>query len=312
MDTAAFQATIVARVEAWRTSLTAPVREPLDEMLRRRGYLLTDDIPDYFGPRATPLLGLPVWVAETLRAEGAAVPEGVVLDAAEGALVGYFLIRVHDDLCDEDLGEPHVSLLVSAALQARMTGCFARAAGQRDAYWARHDEVWATYADAMLAERALLRGPGITTRSELAQVLARYRPLLLPAAAVLAHADRLDVWPTLEAFVEHLGEAVQLFNDVFDAEADLAQGNRTWVVMRYAPDGDADRLRRGLLAEGGLTATIDEAADCAGRARAIAEAAGWSGGVEHLDARIVAMREVHDQFFESLWRGLLGGTTPIT
>jgi hypothetical protein len=241
-DPGAVQATVLARILAWRVDLPLTLRDPLDEMLKRRRYLLVDDVPDYFGPRTTPLLSMPLWLTAALRAQGHTIPDAAAIDAAEAALTGYFLIRVIDDHVDEGTGDSGAVVLLASALQARMTAVFARVAPRGSPFWPLLDEVFTTAGDAMLRERALLTGPGIQSEAEFTALLGRYDPLLLAGAALLAAADDWRLLDPLRAIVRHLGASVQRFNDAFDAPADLAAGRRTWAVCRCAPDSDPDRL----------------------------------------------------------------------
>ena len=300
----AFQELVLARIDGWRAGLPPRLRDPLDALLRRRSYMLVDQVPDYFGPRATPLLALPMWVAECV---GIGDDRAVLLDTAEASLTGYFLIRVHDDFCDEDLGDPATMMMLASALQARMLGLFGRVAPPGGGFALLVDEVFAAYGQAMLVEREALRGDGIVSVELLRATLRRYEPLLLPAGAILARANRWDLLLPIRRLVNELAEAVQLFNDVFDAEEDLARGNRTWAVCRFGAEGDPALLRYRLLGEGGLAAMVQEAVEASDRARDVALEMDLGGAVAHLEARSAAMVQARDDFFAHLLSQLLGG-----
>lgn len=303
-DPAAVQATVLARILAWRERLPPTLRDPLDEMLKRRRYLLVDDVPDYFGPRTTPLLSMPLWLTAALRDHGHAIPDDAALDAAEAALTGYFLIRVIDDHVDEGTGESGAVLLLASALQARMTAVFARVAPRGSPFWPLLDEVFTTAGDAMLRERSLLTGPGIQSEAEFTSLLGRYDPLLLAGAALLAAADDWRLLDPLRGIVRHLGASVQRFNDAFDAPADLAAGRRTWAVCRFALDGDLDRLHDRLNA-GGLDQLVDEAIAEAARARDVAADAGLRHAAEAMAARMFDLDATRVAYFEQLTDAVL-------
>jgi hypothetical protein len=303
-DPGAVQATVLARILAWRVDLPLTLRDPLDEMLKRRRYLLVDDVPDYFGPRTTPLLSMPLWLTAALRAQGHTIPDAAAIDAAEAALTGYFLIRVIDDHVDEGTGDSGAVVLLASALQARMTAVFARVAPRGSPFWPLLDEVFTTAGDAMLRERALLTGPGIQSEAEFTALLGRYDPLLLAGAALLAAADDWRLLDPLRAIVRHLGASVQRFNDAFDAPADLAAGRRTWAVCRCAPDSDPDRLHDRLNG-GGLDQLVDEAIADAARARDVAAAAGLPHAAEAMAARIADLDATRAAYFEQLTDAVL-------
>lgn len=305
LEPEAFQAEVLDRISAFANDLPSALREPFVEMLMRRGYLFVDEPPDYFNPLATPLLALPIWIATRLRRDGAVVDDDAIVDAAEAALTGYFLIRVHDDFSDEDIGDPHVVLFLSTVLQTRMQVLFARIAPVGSPFWPLYEELFTGYGDAMLLERRLHRTDGVRDAETFESILRRSDLLLLAGAAVLAHADRWELLPPLRRMTRHLVRAVQLFNDVFDAEEDQARGTLTYVVCRYGGDEDAGEMRAALLARGGLDEIVDEAIASAEQGAAEASAIGLTEAEAWFGARAEAMAATRKQFFASLLKRLL-------
>lgn len=306
MDSEAFQAAVLARAEAFHDGLPPALRDPLGRMLRERGYLLVEEPPDYFNPLATPLLQLPLWVADRLGGDGVEIPDAAVLDAAEAALTGYFLIRVQDDFCDEEIGDPRVVLFLSTALQARMDALFGRVAPAGSRFWTIAEELFAQYGDAMLLEHRLHATDGVRDVDTLRSVLRRSELLVLAGAAVLAQGERWDLYEPLHALVRELVLAVQLYNDAFDAEADQARGTLTYAVCRYGGDEDGGAMRRRLLAEGGLDTLVDEAIEAVDRARSHAEAMGLQGALPYLEAKSAAMDQTRKDLFGAILAKLFG------
>lgn len=305
--TAAIQAEVLARFMRFRLGLPPALREPLDTMLRRKRYLLVDPLPDYFGLEATPFMSLPVAIAADLGQGDEAPGDQRMLTAVEAAFTGYLLIRIHDDFCDEAIGEGPTVLLLATTLQARLAQLLGEIAPGSTALLSLQSDIFTRYADAMLHEHQLIHAEGITTRAALERVLDRYLPMVLPAAAQLfaAGADT-KVAPLIQA-VLHLGASAQLLNDTGDVEADLERGLRGFVVCRYAPEGDLTLLRRRLWMEDGFKILFEEAAVEAGKAREQAERAGL-GAV----ATLFRKREQHvagryDAMFAAISDSLVRG-----
>ncbi len=300
------QAEILRRLTSFHDGLPDSLQAPFATMLRSRGYLLVDEPPDYFNPLATPLLQLPIWIADRLRRDGAHIPDSAVLDAAEAALTGYFLIRVHDDFCDEQIGEPRTVLFLSTALQARMDAIFGRVVPAGSRFWELAGGLFAEYGDAMLLEHRLHETTGVRDVDTLRDVLRRSQLLVLAGAAILAHADRWELLDPLSAMVGQLVLAVQLYNDAFDAEEDQKRGTLTYVVCRFGGDTDGAAMRKKLLAEGGLDMMVDEAIEAVQTARGIAGELKLPGAEAYFKARIEAMDASRRDLFTSIFARLLG------
>ena len=301
-----FQRSVLERATAFHDGLPASLREPFGEMLRTRRYLLVDDPPDYFNPLATPLLQLPIWLADRLDADGTQTPDSAVLDAAEAALTGYFLIRVHDDFCDEEIGDPRTVLFLSAALQARMDALFGRVVPAGSRFWELSQGLFAEYGDAMLLEHRLHGTAGVRDLDTLRDVLRRSQLLVLAGAAILARAGRWALFDQLSQMVQQLVLAVQLYNDAFDAEEDQKRGTLTFAVCRFGGDEDGELMRKRLLAEGGLDQMVDEAIEAVRAAWALAREMGLLGAEQYFEARVEAMDSSRKNLFASVFARLLG------
>ncbi len=267
--------------------------------------------PGYFlHPLALPILQLPAWVAAL---PGGAFPPEAVIDAAEASAVGYLHVRVQDDLIDEGVSEGAATLLLSDALYTRHQRLLAGIAGDHEGFWAQYEEVWLGYAEAMLLERALHDREAPYDRAAFRQVLDRSRPLVLPAAAVLARKGRHTLAGLVEDYVEGLTAAHQLFTDLVDAEKDLASGNHTWVVQRYSAGPEeapaASTLRRRLYLEGGFDEVMAEVEEALEGARRAARALGAPPACEaFLDRRQAVMERVRQQAFKALFVRLTGSS----
>ncbi|KYF58883.1 geranylgeranyl pyrophosphate synthase, partial [Sorangium cellulosum] len=233
-DEAALEAEVLRRLTALRGRLGGELGALFDELAARLRLFEGEPGEGYFShPMALPVLELPLWVATRFRAPRPAPRAGtpelppLAVDLAEAAAVGYLHVRIEDDLVDEGVGEPGAAVLLSGALFARHQALLARSLPGQSAFWDLFEEVWLGYGDAMLLERRLHRGGGPRDVEAFRRVLARSRPLVLPAAAALFALSRPEHLAALEAFVSALAAAHQLFADLLHAEKDRALGNAT-------------------------------------------------------------------------------------
>lgn len=270
----------------------------------------------YFShPMALPVLELPGWAAEHAGRCGAAVDPETTMDLVEAAVAGYLHVRIEDDWFDEGIGEPGAAMMLSNALFVRHQGLLARtiprasvgSAAERGGFWDLFEEVWLGYGEAMLLERRLHRGEGIRDAAAFQQVLARSRPLILPAAAALFAADRAQDLGALERICAPLLAGHQLFADLLHAEKDRALGSMTHVLWRLGGGPiEAAALRAELFVRGGFDAIVSDARGQIALARAAAGELAMPGAVRFLEARDLHMTRVQQKVFEAFFSGRSG------
>lgn len=295
-------------LDAWGAGLAAPLREAwagLAEGLRLRegrGYFLH--------PLALPVIQLPLWLA----AGRPPITDGRVSAAIHAAVAGYLHVRVQDDLLDEGRGLDRRSdgraLMLAEALLARHHRLLVEASEGSAGLAALAEERWTAYAQAMALEVELVGDEARAPIDEAVfeRLLDRSAPLLLPPAALLA--PRLASGPgelaDLTELCRELARSHQLFTDAIDAERDLRNGNRSFVLDRLGAADGVGRVRQRLYAEGGLDAVMAEAHAALDRAMEAAARLGLSGARPWADARRQTMEQVRQRAFEGFFRSLLG------
>ncbi|WP_437735958.1 geranylgeranyl pyrophosphate synthase [Sorangium sp. So ce1335] len=337
---AALEVEVLRRLAALRGRLGGELGALFDELAARLRLFEGEPGEGYFShPMALPVLELPLWVATRFGAQGPAPCAGspgippLAVDLAEAAAVGYLHVRIEDDLLDEGLGEPGAAVLLSGALFARHQALLARSLAGESAFWDLFEEVWLGYGEAMQLERRLHRGGGPRDAAMFRRVLARTRPLVLPAAAALFALSRPEHLAALEAFVAALAAAHQLFADLLHAEKDRALGNTTYVLVRLGahveasgagasrssgaaqPDderrrerdgGDATALRAALFVRGGFDAIVEGARCELARAEAAAVALGLPAAARFCEERARYMSEIQRRVFLAFFSALAG------
>ncbi|KYF74252.1 geranylgeranyl pyrophosphate synthase [Sorangium cellulosum] len=335
---ASLEAEVLRRIAALRGRLGGELGALFDELAARLRLFEGEPGEGYFShPMALPVLELPLWVATRFGAPapgaGSRGLPPLAVDLAEAAAVGYLHVRIEDDLLDEGLGEPGAAVLLSGALFARHQALLARSLPGGSAFWDLFEEVWFGYGEAMLLERRLHRGGGARDADTFRRVLARSRPLVLPAAAALFALARPERLASLEAFVSALAAAHQLFADLLHAEKDRAIGNATYVLSRLGaqvePRGDgpprsggaaraddeprrttdgggATALRAALFARGGFDAILEEARCELARAEDAAGALELPEAVRFCKERAQYMAEIQRRVFLAFFSALAG------
>ena len=260
----------------------------------------------YFShPLGLPVLELPGWAAEHAGRCGAAIDPATTMNLVEAAAVGYLHVRIEDDWFDEGIGEPGAAMMLSDALFVRHQGLLAREIPRGDGFWDLFEEVWRGYGEAMLLERRLHKGEGVRDVGAFHEVLARSRPLILPAAAILFAAGRAHDLAALERLCAALIAGHQLFVDLLHAEKDRALGNITHVLGRLGggPGLEAAALRTELFVRGGFDAVVSDARQEIARARGAAVELAMPEAVRFLDGREQYMTQVQRRVFEVFFSG---------
>ncbi|MDC0683261.1 geranylgeranyl pyrophosphate synthase [Sorangium atrum] len=333
---AALEAEVLRRLASFRARLGSGLGALFDELAARLRLFEGEPGDGYFShPTALPVLELPLWVATRpggpplARDAGSPALPPLAVDLAEAAAVGYLHVRIEDDLLDEGVGEPAATVLLSGALFARHQTLLARVLPGGSAFWGLFEEVWLGYGEAMLLERRLHRGAGPQDGATFRRVLARSRPLVLPAAAALFALSQAEHLAALEEFVSALVAAHQLFADLLHAEKDRDFGNTTYVLSRIwalaaadaaPPSGDvvsagprrdqemrsATALRARLFARGGFDAILEEARCELARAEVAAGALGLPEAARFCREREQYMVAIQRRVFLAFFSALAG------
>ena len=289
------------KLTQFRARLGSELAAAFDEPAARLK-LFAEDGPGYFfHPLALPVLQLPVWVAGVAARQGSEVPEQAVADAVESAVTGYLHVRVQDDLLDEGTGAPGRAMLLAEAFLVRHHVLLARTVPGDSDFWPLYEERWLSYGDAMLWEERLHAGAALYDREAYERVLERSRPMVLPAAAVLARAGLSRLVGDVDRFVVLLTTAHQLYTDLIDAEKDLRNGNLTWLVRRFGGAESAETLRRRLYLEGGFDEVIREVGDLHDEAQRTAEGLGMPEASGFLQARREHAESVQQEVFRTVF-----------
>ncbi|MCC6556238.1 MAG: geranylgeranyl pyrophosphate synthase [Polyangiaceae bacterium] len=304
---------VLARLAALRGRLGGDLGAAFDGLAARLRLFEGRAGEGYFShPPALPVLELPVWIAAHLTRRGAALPPGRALDLAESAAAGYLRVRMEDDWFDEGVGEPHEAAMLAQALFARHAALIARGLSPGSPYWALFEEVWAGYGEAMLLERRLHRGEAPHDAAAFRRVLARTRPLVLPAAAALFGAGREADLDALERVLEPLAASHQLFTDLLHARKDRAAGNATHALFRLGvAGGDSAALGAALFAGGGFGAILADARRELDAARAAAAELSAPELARCLERRAEHMAATEERIVLALLTGApAGGAAP--
>ncbi|MDI1447682.1 hypothetical protein [Polyangium sp. 6x1] len=277
----------------------------------------------YFqNPLAPPLLYMPLWLRDGLVGAGrapAALDEALPRILA-GTMLGYFYVRIQDDVLDDPERADRELLLLGNACFTGMIALLREALADHRGFWGAFDRAFVAFSRLTALEQRVVRSdepyPELLFEEHCDKVAFARVPLL----AVAALADRIDAEPAICALVHRLGVAYGLANDVLGWPRDLLAGHRTYLLAAAGldhaslarvdaeaagPSRNAARERltealRGDLYEGGrlrrtLQAAVTWHARAAEAARVLplpafeaftAERIAW---IEALDRQIVVM-----------------------
>ena len=169
---------------------------------------------------------VPRWAAQAAAGVGEAVDGGVIETAAAAGAIGYYAVRLQDDLVDEGVGDPAaVAVLSSAVLAAAQSALGSM--GLSVKFWEWQSDVMLRYAEAMQFEAEIRSNPDGYDEAAFERVLDRSRPLVVPGVAVLDAAGTWPLQPDFEQMIVAATGALQINNDLGHAVKDLNQGNRT-------------------------------------------------------------------------------------
>jgi hypothetical protein len=225
-----------------------------DAMLARRAEV-SGGAPDYLHSFAQPIVLVPLWAAQATTAASGAVDGVIVETAAAAGAIGYYAVRLQDDLMDEKIGDPAAIAVLSSGVLAAAQSTLG-SMGLSAQFWEWHRHVLLGYAEAMQFEAEIRNDPAAYDEAAFERVLERSRPLAVPGVAVLDAAGAWPLRPDLEAIVMAATGAIQLINDMGHVAKDLSAGNRSWVHTLLGVRGDSPLTRGRLL--GGMDRVLDQ------------------------------------------------------
>jgi len=283
---------IVRRIRAYPPALRQLGREWLSTLgPDPRGY--------HSAPDASPLLHLPIWMAEGRRKPARTdTPELAALLEATALL--YFHTRIQDNVVDEPQtrGQPPQLLLGNMFFLEAWERL--RSLSLSDRFWARAHEAWRIYCNETEAERRQLMrqtsySPALFRRHARKVALAR-----IPLYAV-ADGDPNVSKSAIDNLIDRLGQAYGLVNDVLGVERDLVAGMRTYLIATVEETlpkrrrRDPRAVRRALLGHPHLEDFLEEAIVLHRRIQPLGEALGIACMGRYTDERIERIRHHHDR-----------------
>jgi hypothetical protein len=252
---------VVDRVFRRARSLPAPLRRLGKEWLatlgpRPRQYFSSEDSP--------PLLYLPLWLAEGLTKRGGPADSRRLDAILEATALLYFHTRIQDNVLDEPLTRgraPH--LLLGNVFEMEAWACL-HALPLSRGFWSHATQAWWVFSSETAAEHTQLlsRAPYPSARFR-----RHARKVALARIPLHAVQDLLGrpVPRLVNAFIDRLGQAYGLANDVLGVERDLEARLRTHLIATVEQDLPARprptpaRLRRALLEQAHLESFLDRA-----------------------------------------------------
>ena len=242
---------------AFADGLQPMSRELWEEMLSRRREVSGGE-PDYLHPLAQPIVLVPLWAAQAAAGIGEVVQGELVETAAAAGAIGYYAVRLQDDLVDEGIGDPAAIAVLSSAVLAAAQSTLG-SMGLSTRFWDWHRDVMLRYAEAMQFEAEVRFNPEAYGEAAFERVLERSGPLAVPGVAVLDAAGAWSLQPDFEPMIMSATGALQIVNDLDHAAKDLAVGNRTWVHNLLGVPAGASLTRGRFI--GGMDLVLDQMRD---------------------------------------------------
>lgn len=266
-------------------------------------------------PDASPLLHLPIWMAEGWRSKGTPIGECHLDAILEATALLYFHTRIQDNVVDEPQTRGHTPQLLLGNVFFLEAWERLRALPLSELFWTRANQAWRIFSNETEAERRQLQrqtpySAALFRRHARKVALAR-----IPLYAVLdgdPATDQADV----DTFIDRLGQAYGLVNDVIGVERDLVAGMRTYLlatVEKALPKQrrrDPTALRRELMKHPHLEQFLERAIALHRRIRPLGEALGIARIGPYTDERIERLRHHHARALDLRLRFALSGLKP--
>jgi hypothetical protein len=271
--------------------------------------------PDPYGchsaPDASPLLHLPIWMAVG-RTHRAALPAAHLHAILQATALLYFHIRIQDNVLDEPQTRGRTPQLLLGNVFFLEAWERLRALPLSSRFWSRAQEAWRLFSSETEAERRQLQrttpySSALFRRHARKVALAR-----IPLYAVV-DGDRTVDKNAIDSFIDRLGEAYGLVNDVIGVERDLLAGMRTYLIATVEEAlpsrhrRDPVSLRRRLLEHPHLERFLERAIALHRRLRPLGEALGIAGMGAYTDERIERIRHHHSRALELRLQFALSG-----
>ena len=188
----------------------------------------------YFsGPLAPPLLYLPLWLAARFRREGRAAGDDPALHRIlAAAMLGYFYIRIQDDVIDGARDADRALALYGNAALGEMLAQLRAAVGDAPDFWDAARRAWLDFSARTAEEHAQLRSDAPYPEALFVAHADKVAFARVPALAACALAGRMNLAGDVAALVHRLGVATGLVNDAIGWPRDLKTGQRTYLLAR--------------------------------------------------------------------------------
>ncbi len=179
----------------------------------------------YFqNPISFPLLRLPRWLAETLRAP---LPADFQAELVFSSINGYYFIRLLDNVMDQPAAAERGLLPAAAVFHAHFQLSYQRFFPAGHPFWTDFTRHWARAAEVTVEDGALTEVDEAAFQRWAGRKVGA---ALIPLAAVAHAAHGQAALPAWTRFVDAFGAWHQLFNDVFDWSRDLRLGAPTYFL----------------------------------------------------------------------------------
>jgi hypothetical protein len=273
----------VAACAFWFDSAPAALRRRLAAVRARIARHSGGDFAE--GMLTAPLLSPYFAMTEAFRRDLGLPPRGVVDEVGKGAVALYFYLRIQDDIIDEPTVFDPSYAYAAEMLAGASAEAFARAVGDRAAFWAFRrvilDELASTGAWEIDTYRSVDRAEASALAEEHAATLgSKLVPVAIPLAALAVAARREAHLEWLGEFARGFGAALQIANDLLNARDDHMEGRLTpslaalYAGGRVAPSADAVLVWPALAGDPALPRMLDAARRLAGAAIELASRGG--------------------------------------
>jgi hypothetical protein len=239
---------------------------------------------------------LPQWLFAACRPAPNAVDREFLRDVLWAQYCLFLFVRIHDDLIDGQADDRRL-IVVADELLLESQRVFARHFHDGRFASTVRDFVGATLA-AILEVDAVQAIPRAFTAERL-DLYARVSSIFKAgSAAVLAHVGRRRQFAHVALFCDHLAIAMQVLDDLFDIDQDLARGRFNFagnIVLNGAPRSEAARLAKSVLVDDTVGRVIDVARDHVDRAAEAIAPIGVAAAARYVRRLQVEIRRYGDQ-----------------